>query len=213
MITSVIFDLDGLIADTERLHCRAYQQALGQRGITVTDEQYSEHWIRSGKGIADWIREHELDVDADDVRKHKMQIYEQLIDTSLEPMEGALGALERLKPVKILGLASSSYERDVRHVLARLEITDCFRIIATGNHVSRTKPSPEIFLYTANQLRVAAEHCVVIEDAEKGIIAAHQAGMKSVAVPSDHTRHHDFSKATRIVRSLHELTLDLLDRL
>lgn len=213
MITTVIFDLDGLLADTERLHRQAYQEALAHRGALVTDEQYSEHWIRAGKSIADWIRAHELDLDAEAVRKHKMEIYRELLDTSLEPMEGALPALERLKSSKILGLASSSYERDVRHVLARLEITDCFRVIATGNHVSRTKPSPEIFLYTASELGVAPRDCVVIEDAEKGIVAAHHAGMRSIAIPTECTQSNDFSKATRILGSLHELTVDLLDDL
>lgn len=213
MITAVIFDLDGLIADTERLHRQAYQEALAQRGAVVTDEEYAEHWIRSGKSIADWICDHELDLNADEVRKHKMELYERLIETSLRPMDGALAALARLKSAKMLGLASSSYERDVHHVLARLEITDCFRVIATGNHVRRTKPSPEIFVYTAAQLGVAPEACVVIEDAEKGIIAAHRAGMKSIAVPSAYTRKNDFSKATRVLQSLREVTVALLDDL
>ena len=213
MITTVIFDLDGLLADTERLHRQAYQTALSHHGFVVTDEEYSEHWIRAGKSIAEWIRVHDLDLDPDVVRQRKMRLYQQLIDTSLEPMEGALAALDRLQSAKILGLASSSYERDVRQVLRRLEITDCFRVIATGNHVTETKPSPEIFLYTANELGVAPKECVVIEDAEKGIIAAHDAGMRSIAIPSDCTRNNDFSKATLILDSLHEVTLKLLDTL
>lgn len=213
MITTVIFDLDGLLADTERLHRQAYQEALACHGALVTDEEYSEHWIRAGKSIADWIRTHELDLDPDAVRQHKMEIYRALLDSSLAPMEGALPAIERLKSCRILGLASSSYARDVLHVLARLDLTDCFRVIATGNHVRRTKPSPEIFLYTAGKLGVAPKNCVVIEDAEKGIIAAHHAGMKSIAVPSEFTRNNDFSRATLILASLHELSVDLLNRL
>lgn len=213
MITAVIFDLDGLLADTERLHRQAYQEALSHHGASVTDEEYSEHWIRLGKSITEWIRIRELDLDPDVVRQHKMRLYQRLIDTSLEPMEGALAALDRLRSAKLLALASSSYERDVRHVLTRLEITACFQVIATGNHVTRTKPSPEIFLYVAAQLGVAPEECVVIEDAEKGIIAAHHAGMKSIAIPSDCTRDNDFSKATLISGSLHEITVDLLNTL
>ena len=213
MITTVIFDLDGLLADTERLHRQAYQTALSHHGVLVTDEQYSEHWIREGKSITEWIRNHNLALDADVVRQHKMRLYQQLIDTSLKPMEGALAALNRLQSAKLLGLASSSYERDVRHVLRRLEITDCFRVIATGNHVTKTKPSPEIFLYAASELGVAPENCVVIEDAEKGIIAAHAAGMKSIAIPTDCTHNNDFSKATLILGSLHDVTLDLLNTL
>ena len=79
--------------------------------------------------------------------------------------------------------------------------------------VAQVKPAPEIFLKAANLLGVAPAQCLVLEDAEKGILAAHRAGMRSVAIPNDYTRHHDFSKATRICNSLIEITPELLQSL
>ena len=63
MISTVIFDLDGLLADTERLHCRAYQMALLEQGVELDETDYCEHWVRFGKGIADWVTLQKLDLE------------------------------------------------------------------------------------------------------------------------------------------------------
>jgi beta-phosphoglucomutase-like phosphatase (HAD superfamily) len=75
------------------------------------------------------------------------------------------------------------------------------------------KPAPDIFLKAAVDLGVEPSQCLVLEDAEKGVVAAYRAGMRCIAVPNDYTRHHDFSKATRICRSLAEVTPQLLQSL
>src|SRR5207253_4277551 len=75
MITTVIFDLDGLLADTEPLHCRAYQDALQSEGASLTEADYIEHWVRSGKGIADWVALHGLNVDPLALRVKKSARY------------------------------------------------------------------------------------------------------------------------------------------
>jgi HAD superfamily hydrolase (TIGR01509 family) len=209
-LDAVIFDLDGLLADTERLHCQAYQDILRQYGVEVSDDQYAEHWIRAGKGVTDWAREHGLTLDIPLIRQQKSQRYLELVESSVQPMEGALEVLQRLSGKIPLALASASYQHWVTCVLRCLRMTSYFEVIASGDHIARSKPAPDIFLYAAQQLGVAPAHCVVLEDAEKGILAAHRAGMKSIAVPNRHTRHNNFSLATGVVTSLREVTLELL---
>ena len=80
MITTVIFDLDGLLADTEPLHCRAYQDALQSEGASLTEADYIEHWVRSGKGIADWVALHGLNVDPLALRVKKSARYLELLE-------------------------------------------------------------------------------------------------------------------------------------
>jgi HAD superfamily hydrolase (TIGR01509 family) len=213
MITSVIFDLDGLLADTERLHCLAYQQTLQMHGTIVTDDEYAEHWVRSGKGIAEWISDRGLDLDPLALRAHKSRCYLDLLASELRPMDGALALLQKLHGRKKIALASSSYRDAVDGVLAGLNIAHFFQVIVSGLDVPRVKPAPDIFLAAAKQLTVAPAQCVVIEDAEKGVIAANLAGMRCIAIPNRHTQHHDFSKATRICASLDEITIDLLETL
>lgn len=211
MITSVIFDLDGLLADTERLHYQSYQEALLQHGIKITDAQYTEHWIRAGKGIVDWTQEKGVPLDIPAVRRQKAKRYLELVESSARPMEGALSLLERLSGRKKLALASASHQDSVDCVLRCLGITRYFDVIVSGNNVPRSKPFPDIFLYTAQQLGVEPSECVVLEDAEKGVLAARQAGMQCIAVPNGYTRHNDFSQATKVVFSLNEVTLELLN--
>jgi len=213
MVTSIIFDLDGLLADTERLHCMAYQDALRVHGAVVSDDDYAEHWVRSGRGISEWISERGLTLDAIALRTRKSRCYLDLLTSELRPMEGALAILERLHERKKLALASSSYPDAVEGVLAGLGIAGYFQVIVTGLDVPRVKPAPDIFLSAAQQLGAIPSQCVVLEDAEKGVIAASLAGMRCIAIPNRHTRHHDFSKATRVCGSLNDVTLELLDTL
>jgi len=213
MITTAIFDLDGLLADTERLHCRAYQLALLEHGVDLTAADYGEHWVRCGKGINDWVNQHGLDLDPDALRARKASRYQELLRSSLRPMEGAEALLDRLSGTMRIGLASSSYRDAVDGVIFGLGIADYFETIVSGLDVSRVKPAPDIFLEAAHRLGVAPAECAVLEDAEKGVIAAHAAGMRCVAVPNDYTRDHDFSQATHICSSLNQVTVNLLRNL
>jgi len=211
MITTVIFDLDGLLADTEPLHCRAYQDALQSEGASLTKTDYIEHWVRSGKGIADWVALHGLNVDPLALRVKKSARYLELLASSLRPMDGALELLKVLYGNKTLALASSSYQDAVDGVLEGLNIAHYFKAIVTGLDVPRVKPAPDIFLTAARRVGAVPSECVVIEDAEKGVLAAYQAGMSCIAVPNAHTRHHDFSKASRVCSSLNEITLQSIE--
>lgn len=213
MISTVIFDLDGLIADTEPLHCRAYQMAFAERGVGLNANEYAEHWVRNGKGIVDWVESRGLAVDPHGLRVRKSEHYLTLLESSLRPMEGALELLDALQGIRRMALASSSYRDAIDGVLAGLQIAPYFEAIVSGLDVANVKPSPDIFLKAARDLAVDPSECLVLEDAEKGVIAAHRAGMRCVAVPNDFTKHHDFSMATRVCSSLREVDFDFLREL
>lgn len=162
MITTVIFDLDGLLADTEWLHCRAYQLALGERDIQLTAADYAEHWERRGKGIHDWVAQHGFAVNPSALRERKADHYQELLRSSLQPMEGATELLQRLAGVLRMGLAPSSYRDAVDGVIHGLGIASYFNTIVSGLDVERMKPAPDIFLESARRLGVRPAQCVVI---------------------------------------------------
>lgn len=211
MITTVIFDLDGLLADTEPLHFRAYQDVLQPKGTTLTVSEYIEHWVRAGKGIKEWVANRGLDLDPHQLRVQKSKRYLELLASSLRPMDGVFELLGTLHGDKTLALASSAYRDAVDGVLEGLNIAHYFKVIVSGSDVPKVKPAPDIFLAAARQVGAAPSECIVVEDAEKGVLAAYQAGMPCIAVPNEHTRHHDFSKATRVCSSLNEITLELIE--
>jgi len=213
MISTVIFDLDGLLTDTEPLHCRAWRQTLAHIGVDVSEEEYADHWIRAGLGIDGFVQVRGLPHDPDVLRRSKLSVFLALLETSLCPMPGALELIATLRGKKRLALATSSYRENVEQILRQLDLARHFEAIATNESVARVKPHPDLFLYVAEQLGVAASECVVLEDAEKGVLAAHAAGMKVIAVPTRHTAGNDFSKATLVVSSLADVTLPLLDSL
>src|SRR5262245_14046193 len=213
MIGAVIFDLDGLLADTERLHRRAWRETLATRGIAVTDEEYAEHWIRSGLGIAEYLELHGIDVALEGLRADKARLYNHLVAMSACAMPGAVALVEALHGKKRLALATSSYLESATAVFSCVPVAHYFEVIATHESASRRKPHPDVLLYTAAMLGVFPDECVLLEDAEKGILAAHAAGMKSIAVPTDDTRDNDFSKATLVVPSLEAVSLELIDSL
>jgi beta-phosphoglucomutase len=202
---AVIFDLDGLLADTEILHCQAYVTALAEMGVTLTNAEYEEHWVRRGLGIVELCEQRNLHIEPLAARARKLQVYETLVRSNVRAMPGAHELIALLRPAYALAIGTSSMRVSADLVLQILAFD--FEVITTADDVRRIKPHPDIFLEAARRLNVAPSHCVVIEDAEKGILAANAAGMKSIAVPNRHTSGHDFSRATRIFQSLNELTL------
>ena len=213
MISTVIFDLDGLLADTEKLHRGAYKEVFAALGVELSDEEYEDHWIRWGKGIDTFVEERNLAIDPRRIRRNKAVLYGQMVLSDVKPMPGSRELLEALKGRKRLALATSSYPRDANAVLDTLGFTDFFAYVATKGNVERIKPYPDIFLHVAREMEVPPEQCLVIEDAEKGILAVDAAGMKSIAVPNEHTQSNDFSKATLVLNSLNEINGELIDQL
>ena len=213
MIFAVIFDLDGLLADTEKLHMSAYQTVFSELGFELSGQEYANHWIRCGQGTDAFIAQKNLAVDPNFIRREKSRLYKKLVSSSAKPMPGACELLGALLGKKPMGLATSSHPKDAYTVLKALDIEDFFSCVAAKFSVERIKPFPDIFLYVANEMNVPPENCLVMEDAEKGILAADAAGMKSIAVPNKYTISNDFSKATLVVNSLEEVSYELIDKL
>ncbi len=213
MIKTIICDMDGLLSDTETLHLKAYQQTLAHFGHTLTDKTYIDLWIRDGQGIAEYAFKEKLDLDPDEVRNHKLKIFWGMLQTDLGEMPFATNFLERMSGSYQLLLASSSYSKNVLFVIEKLGMKHFFEMVAHKESVEIPKPSPDIFLYLANELKINPSECVVIEDAEKGIKAAHAAGMKSIAVPNNYTADNDFSLADRIVTNLQKIDITMIKSL
>ncbi|MCL2649265.1 MAG: HAD family phosphatase [Phycisphaerales bacterium] len=211
MLRAILFDLDGLLTDTETLHCKAYQQALAEAGYVLTEEDFFQHWVRDGLAIADLCKIRRIGKSPQELHDRKIGIYRHLVRTELRPMPGALEFLARVHGKKMLALVTASAKEAADVVLDTLGIRGYFDVVLTAQDVVRRKPHPDLFLKAAELLGLPPSDCLVLEDAEKGIVAAHAAGMRSIAVPTTHTRDNDFSLATYVVASLSEIPEEWLD--
>jgi HAD superfamily hydrolase (TIGR01509 family) len=211
VISAILFDFDGLLADTEPLHCQSWRAALAGHGVCVSEQFYLDWWVRQGKGIGDFLRSRGLKLDAQRLRDEKSVHYLRLVETSCAAMPGVRELLGRMSGRKKLAVASSGSADTIKAVLDKLGLTGHFATVVTSGDVQRVKPFPDVFLLAAQRLGVPPQQCLVLEDAEKGVLAARAAGMKCIAVPSPCTVDNDFSQADLVVGSLHEVTMDVIE--
>jgi HAD superfamily hydrolase (TIGR01509 family) len=209
----VIFDFDGVIADSEPLQYAAYSQVLRDFGVSVTREEYGREWIAAGRGPEYAVKRYGLPLTPDEVKRRKDPIYHDLLRAQVTLMPGAREALQRLSPSFRIALATNSIAADTSLVLDRFDLRRYFTALVTRECYREPKPAPDAFLAAAAALDCDPHRCVVIEDASKGIVSAVRAGCASVAVPHSFTENNDFSLADKVVGSLDEITVALVEAL
>ncbi len=209
----VLFDLDGVLIDSERLYYRAYSAVLADFGVSVTPQVYGREWISAGTGPEYAVRTFELPISPDEVRARKNPIYSRLLREEVALMPGAREALQRLSERYPVALATNSRDDDVAMVLDRFGLRAFFTDVVTRSRYARPKPAPDAFVTAAASLGLPNASCVVIEDAWKGVQAAHVAGSPIIAVPHEFTADDDFSLCDRVVTSLDDVTCELVDEL
>lgn len=211
-IRGLIFDMDGVIANTDELHYRTWQQLADEEGVAFSREKY----IRmSGVGHQKNAKTFTEDVDVDDKTianwmTRKQEYYVELRDT-IQPDDVMPGIPQLIQQAKTanLKLAVGSSSRNARPVLERLNLAHHFEVIGDGYTVNYLKPEPDIFLWVAGGLQLYPENCLILEDAPAGITAALRAGCYVVGVGD-----RDLSEAHYQVESLENISLQhLLDAL
>jgi beta-phosphoglucomutase len=184
---AAIFDLDGVIVDTAKYHYLSWKRLADELGFEFTQEENEQL-----KGVSR-IRSLEILLEIGGLAFDQEQLsalatkknnwYLEYID-QLDQSEILPGAKEFLLQLKTYGIriALASASKNARRILSRLNIGELFEVIVDGNKVSKAKPDPEVFLCAARELGVHPDECVVFEDAEAGVQAAKQAGMKVIGI-------------------------------
>jgi beta-phosphoglucomutase family hydrolase len=195
---TIIFDMDGVLIDSEPMQLAAYNDVLGSYAVQLSEKEFM-HWCvgRRSYDIAAFLREYfKLSESVEQLLAAKNTAYASILRENIRPMPGLLPLLDHLTSSGYrLAVASSSSIADIEEILAGLRVREQFQIIVSGEEVSNGKPAPDIFLEAAHRLAVPPDECVVIEDSQKGVEAAVQAGMYCIAVPNRFTAAQDFSRA------------------
>ena len=209
----IIFDMDGVLIDSEELHFKAYTQVLARLGANVSREEYAREWIAAGRGPEYAVKAYSLPLSPEELRALKGPVYHEILKAEACLMPGVIEALSRLRPRYPLALATNSNRADVGFVMERFQLQRFFKAVVTRECYALAKPEPDAFLAAAAALELPPSSCLVVEDSQRGIVAAHRAGAKCVAVPHAFTRDSDFSLAERVIADLDELTVELVEEL
>lgn len=217
MLKAIIFDCDGVIADTEPIHMAAFGRVLAEEGISLTRDDYFAHYLAlddrgcftrafSGEGRSltpDYL---------EDVIRRKAEYVEAVMQTDLQLLPGAAEFIQRAAATYPIALASGALRAEIETVLNHGGLSHCFRAIVSAEDVQRSKPYPDPFIKALELLNVTSTYpiepreCLVIEDSIHGIRAAHQAAMRCLAVSNSYPKDK-LSEAELIVDTLAGLSL------
>jgi HAD superfamily hydrolase (TIGR01509 family) len=204
---AVIFDFDNVIVDSEPFHCRAYTEVFADKGHAIDREEYWVEWTSKGGGAEGEIRRHGLDLDPAYIRSEKDPIYSSFCikgEIPLFPDAVKITELFRKSGFRT-AIASGSYSHDVKALLEAHNITHLFETIVGKDDSGRIKPFPEPYLLAAGRLGLEPGKCFAIEDAEKGVISAHAAGMKVIVIKTAVTMDVPIQEADLHLSGLAEL--------
>jgi HAD superfamily hydrolase (TIGR01509 family) len=214
MIQTVIFDMDGVIVDTEPVHRYAYYKQFEELNIEVTEAMYTSFTGFSTRNTFQTLKEQfQLQHEVEDLIQRKRNIFNDAFDTKedLELLEGVRNLIEDLYQNGIqLILASSASKVTIDRVFTRFGLHDFFTHIVSGEDFPKSKPHPAIFEHAASLSIASKENCIVIEDSTNGVKAAKAAGIYCVGYESEHSKDQNLDEADKVITHFKELNADLV---
>jgi HAD superfamily hydrolase (TIGR01509 family) len=208
MLKALIFDMDGVLIDSEPLHKQIEQDILKELGVNLP---LDEHFKFASMGKEMWnIVEKRFGFNrkttADELHKDKAERYiKALTSKPILPIEGLKELLSYARDKGIvLAVASSSSVYNIKLVLKAIDLEQFFALIVSGEQVPRNKPFPDIYLKTAELLKLKPNQCAVVEDSANGVKSAKDAGMFCIGFRNLSSGNQDISPADVIIDSLRE---------
>jgi len=211
---AVIWDMDGVIADTAPYHLKAWQQVFRKRGVKFTEEDFRRNFgQRNDTIVRNTLGQGTPQSEIDTITMEKENNFRNGVRQRIKPLPGAISLIKSLAEHGFkVALASSAPIENIRLITTGLGINNYFQPIIAGRDVTEGKPSPQGFLLAAQRLGVEPKKCIVIEDAVAGVSAAKKAGMHCLAVTNTHPRT-SLTEADLIVDTLEEVSVNDLERL
>lgn len=217
MIRAVVFDFDGVIADSEPLHLRALQEAIAPLGMTIERSEYYERYLGyDDMGAFSAIAaDRGVELTQEGLRAliaAKSVIYQSLLTGSGVLYPGAPACVERLASRYPLGIASGALRHEIQTILRAGALDGHFRFIVASGDTPTGKPAPDPYLRAASLHGLPPPDCVAIEDSRWGIESALSAGMRCIGITHTYPAS-ELSSADLIVNRLEDLTSDLIGTL
>ncbi len=208
MIKAVIFDMDGVIVNSEKHHADLENRIFKELGLEISKEEH-ESFVGTGSYYM-WgtLKEkYSIPFKVEElIKKNRDEFLEYVSkEGMIVPINGVENILKFIKDKGLkTAVASSSPLNFIEKVMDTIEVRDYFEELVTGDYVKRSKPEPDIFLYAAEKLGVKPEECIVIEDSRNGVIAAKKANMKAIGYKDENSRGQNLDKADIVIKSFND---------
>ena len=209
MKNTVIFDMDGVIVDTEPLHKKAYYQHFGELGIEVDAELFSRFTGKSTRNVYQMIKEiFKIDTDVEALIQKKRTIFYGLFDSdpALQLLDGVEDLVKNLHSANFqLILASSAAKSTINRVFKRFDLFPYFSHLVSGEDFPESKPNPAIFIEAQRLSGNVKTSCIIIEDSTNGILAANRADIFCVGYKSANSKNQNYELADMVIQHFDEL--------
>jgi len=212
MLKAVLFDMDGVIVDTEPLHHKAYQMMFHDFNIKVSESMYRGFTGQSTRSICEFLCEHfNIKANPIELEKTKRTHFTKLFfeDPDLHLLNGVEDLIKNYHANGLtLVVASSASMFTINNVMKRFKLDPYFKDKLSGADLKASKPHPEIFINAAKAAGVSPTECFVIEDSTNGIIAAKEANIFCIAYKSEHSKDQDYSRADLLISDYTDIRFD-----
>ena len=216
MISAVIFDFDGVLANTERLHLAAFRQLFAPKGWRLTEADYLDRYLGYNDHdlLRHFVRDHALPVGDRELAalaEAKRHLYEASLDSHELLFPGAKACVDALRRHYLLAVASGSLHAEIVAILTTGGLIDAFSVIVGADDVAASKPAPDSYLAAATGLNVDPTACLAIEDSHWGIDSARAAGMGTIGLTTS-SPAATLARADLVLGDIREVSLDVVAR-
>ena len=203
-----LFDMDGVLVDTQQIHTLALKKIFEEYGIEISMEELASFaGTKRGTALRKAAEERGVSLPIEEMCDAKDRLFDAMIEkTDLKPIQGIPELLEQLKRDGVLTAIASSSSRDfISLVVDRTGIRQYFDAFISGQELPESKPNPAIYLLAAQTLGVEPSECIVLEDAHLGVEAAKRAGMRCIGYRNPNSGAQDLSKADVVVDRMEKI--------
>lgn len=210
MIKAILWDNDGVLVDTEKFYYQSTKEILSKYDVDLTKDLYIQNLLINSCGAWHLIPENKLpDPDISKLRTARNLRYSELIKSSSLLIDGVADTLRSLHKKYKMAIVTSCIKAHFDLIHSTTNILQYIDFVLTREAYKVSKPDPEPYLLAVEKLALPKEECLVIEDSQRGLLAAQAAGIRCWVIPNEFTKGLDFSFASKILTNIAEVEIEL----
>ncbi|HOO89987.1 MAG TPA: HAD family phosphatase [Syntrophales bacterium] len=211
MLEAILWDNDGVLVDTERLYFESTSTVLHETGVELTEELFKTISLKEGRSCFDLAAEQGIPAEEISLlRQRRNLLYRDLLRSGVQPIDGVERTLRMLRGRLAMGVVTSSRREHFDIIHASTDLLPYFDFVLTRENYEHSKPSPDPFLTAIGMNGFEKEHCIVVEDSERGLKAAIAAGIRCIIIPNRLTREGNFSGAYGVYGTILDASEELI---